>query len=162
MKAKEIKYIVIHTSAGYGNVESIKKFWKETLKWKVGGYHRIIDLEGNIHNLYPFDVSLNGVKGYNSQCLHISYIGGVSKTNVNKAEDTRTQKQKEAIIECIVEAQIWIVHNGGNINTVKILGHRDFSPDKNGNGIIESWERIKECPSFDAISEYAYLQSKRP
>jgi len=30
-----------------------------------------------------------------------------------------------------------------------VLGHRDFSTDTNGNGIIDKWEWIKSCPSFD-------------
>ena len=39
----------------------------------------------------------------------------------------------------------------------KIQGHRDFSPDTNHNGVVDPWERIKECPCFDAIPEYADL-----
>ena len=39
----------------------------------------------------------------------------------------------------------------------KIRGHRDYSPDKNHNGIIEPSEFIKDCPSFDASSEYKKL-----
>ena len=38
-----------------------------------------------------------------------------------------------------------------------ICGHRDFSPDLNGNGIIEPWEWMKACPCFDAIDEYQNL-----
>jgi N-acetylmuramoyl-L-alanine amidase len=30
-----------------------------------------------------------------------------------------------------------------------ILGHRDLSPDKNGDGVIERSEWVKHCPSFD-------------
>ena len=30
-----------------------------------------------------------------------------------------------------------------------ILGHRDFSPDRNGNGHVEPFEWLKECPGFD-------------
>jgi len=159
MRANKIKYIVIHCTAGYGSIESIKKFWANVLKWKTGGYHRIIEENGTINKMYDFDVITNGVKDFNTSCIHISYIGGVEKTNVNKSKDSRTKEQKESIITCIIEALDWIVANGGNVNTVKILGHRDFSPDQNGNGKIESWERIKECPSFDAIVEYAYLQA---
>jgi N-acetylmuramoyl-L-alanine amidase len=40
-----------------------------------------------------------------------------------------------------------------------ILGHRDFSPDKNGNGIIEYFEWIKSCPSFDAAD---WLKNYKP
>ena len=38
-----------------------------------------------------------------------------------------------------------------------ICGHRDFSPDLNGDGIIEPWEWMKACPCFDAIDEYQSL-----
>jgi hypothetical protein len=39
----------------------------------------------------------------------------------------------------------------------KIQGHRDFSPDRNGNGTIEPEEWIKACPSFDAKTEYRMI-----
>lgn len=160
MKATDVTYIVIHCSAGNGDLLSIKNFWFNTLKWHVGGYHRFVDFDGTITNLYPFDTVVNGVKGYNNKAIHISYRGGVEPANVKVAKDTRTFQQKDAIIKCIIEAMTWITNNGGNIAKVKIVGHRDLSPDRNGNGIIESWERIKECPSFNAIPEYNYLQNK--
>lgn len=159
MHATSIKYIVIHCTAGYGDLNSIKNFWFKTRKWVTGGYHRYIDLDGSITKLYPFSTVVNGVLGHNHEALHISYRGGVEKGNVKVAKDTRTQLQKEAIIASITEALCWITNNSGDVSKVKILGHRDFSPDKNGNGKIESWERIKECPCFDAITEYKYLQS---
>ena len=153
---KDIKGIFIHCSAGYGNIESIKKFWK-TLGWNSPGYHLIIDLDGVINQIQPFTLYSNGVKGFNTNAINISYIGGVEKTNVNKAKDTRTPEQKKAILKAIEIAIKWIEATGGSKKNVQIKGHRDVSPDKNGNGIIESWERIKECPSFDAILEYKHL-----
>ena len=30
-----------------------------------------------------------------------------------------------------------------------VLGHRDTSPDKNGDGVIEGYEWLKTCPGFD-------------
>ena len=38
-----------------------------------------------------------------------------------------------------------------------IKGHRDLSPDVNGNGRVDKWERTKECPCFDAMEEYEDL-----
>lgn len=35
----------------------------------------------------------------------------------------------------------------------RVLGHRDYSPDKNGNGIIEPWEWTKICPGF-AVADW--------
>ena len=37
------------------------------------------------------------------------------------------------------------------------MGHRDISPDKNGNGKIDTWEYIKACPCFNAMEEYKDL-----
>ena len=37
---------------------------------------------------------------------------------------------------------------------VELLGHRDTSPDINGNGEIEPVEYIKACPCFDVRSEF--------
>lgn len=153
---RNIKYIVIHCSAGFGSVESVKRFWRETLKWKNVGYHRFIDTDGTVHKLAILNQVTNGVQGFNSNSIHISYQGGVDKNNVTIAKDTRTVAQKLAIEATIIEV-LTEVMKYQVIDDIKILGHRDFSPDKNGNGVIEEWERIKQCPSFDAIPEYRNL-----
>ena len=38
-----------------------------------------------------------------------------------------------------------------------VRNSRDLSPDRNGNGTIDRWERTKECPCFDALHEYEEL-----
>lgn len=178
-RAKQIKHIVIHCSAGNGLIPAIEKFWyspksKGGLGWKNPGYHVIIYVDGQTwyvtkDGTYSTDKSkwypeliCNGVLGWNKECLHINYIGGVEKKIKNGketwiAKDTRTDEQKGAIIEAITECMKWLKDNGNTLTDLKILGHRDFSDDKNGNGVIESWERIKECPSFDAIPEYGWI-----
>lgn len=155
--AKGIKYIAIHCSAGFGKRASIEAFWKSQ-GWTSPGYHRLIDTDGTIHQLLDFSKTSNGVKGYNAQTINLCYIGGVenvgtAKAPVWKAKDTRTEAQKQALKICIESAKAWL-KQAGNTNNIIIQGHRDFSPDKNGNGVIEPWERIKECPSFDAKKEY--------
>jgi N-acetylmuramoyl-L-alanine amidase len=39
----------------------------------------------------------------------------------------------------------------------EVLGHRDTSPDLDGDGIVEPNEWIKMCPCFDAVEEYKDL-----
>lgn len=153
---KDISTIFIHCTAGFGSIDSIKKFWK-TLGWSSPGYHLIIDLNGVINQIQSFTLYSNGVKGQNAKAINISYIGGVEKTNVKKAKDTRTPEQKKAILKAIEIAIKWIEATGGSKKNLQIKGHRDASPDQNKDGIIASWERIKECPSFDAIPEYKHL-----
>ena len=36
--------------------------------------------------------------------------------------------------------------------TAQILGHRDLSPDLDGDGIIEKHEWLKTCPGFDVAA----------
>lgn len=157
---RHIDYFIEHCTAGFGNVASIQRFWKNTLGWKSPGYHRVIDLDGTIHYLLPFDQVSNGVKGYNHNSLNFSYIGGVEPTNVNVAKDTRTDAQKESMLICIEEGFNWCKKHQA-IDDIIIQGHRDFSPDKNGTGVIESWERIKSCPSYDVIDEHWYLMGSK-
>ena len=153
---RNIKRIFIHCSAGFGGVESIKRYWK-SIGWKSVGYHRIIAEDGEVFQLAPYDQVTNGVKYYNSTSIHICYIGGVNKQDVNKAEDTRTDAKKEALL-CEIDNALNFLSDYQDISKVEILGHRDISPDKNLNGKVDSWERIKECPSFDAKLAYRNIK----
>ena len=153
---RNIKRIFIHCSAGFGGVESIKRYWK-SIGWKSVGYHRIIAEDGEVFQLAPYDQVTNGVKYYNSTSIHICYIGGVNKQDVNKAEDTRTDAQKETLL-CEIDNALNFLSDYQDISKVEILGHRDISPDKNLNGKVDSWERIKECPSFDAKLAYKNIK----
>jgi len=153
---RNIKRIFIHCSAGFGGVESIKRYWK-SIGWKSVGYHRIIAEDGEVFQLAPYDQVTNGVKYYNSTSIHICYIGGVNKQDVNKAEDTRTDAQKDALL-CELDNALNFLSDYQDISKVEILGHRDISPDKNLNGKVDSWERIKECPSFDAKLAYRNIK----
>ena len=135
---RTINYIVIHCTATQPDVtiESIKTYWKENLKWKNPGYHYMIKSDGEIVNTLPIDRVSNGVAGWNSQIINISYIGGIDKSNHSK--DTRTKDQKKSIVRLLRELK-------SKFPKAKIQGHRDF-PNVH-----------KACPSFDAKKEYAGL-----
>lgn len=159
--AKNVKYIVVHCTAGFGDVESIQRYWREHLGWKSPGYHRIIDLEEKVHVLADYLEITNGVKGFNHEAINLAYTGGVDPLNITQAKDTRTKFQRVELLNEIINAKKWIHENGGNVYEVLILGHRDFSRDLNANNIIEPWERIKECPSFEARFEYTFLNPQQ-
>lgn len=156
-RAKKIKYIVVHCQAGHGTLQSMQDFWRKTLGWRSPGYATWVDYDGKRVKLADYEQVTNGVAGFNSESLHVSYRGGVAHDNVHKAMDTRTQAQKDAILKEILEMLLWLKQNGNDLQNVMIVGHYHFSDDKNKNGTIESWERIKECPSFDAYEEYKDL-----
>lgn len=152
-----INYIYIHCSAGHSDLEGVKRWWftpkPNGMGWNTGGYHKWVDYDGLITDVYPLSQITNGVLGKNKDAAHISYRGGVDKKNVKVSKDTRTEMQKVGILEAIREI-LEELKQYQDISKIKIMGHRDASPDKNGNGVIEPWERIKDCPSFEAIPEY--------
>lgn len=147
---RKIKYLVVHCTASPQSqkIDDIKRYWKNALGWTAPGYHVIVKANGEPVELAPIDIITNGVKGFNSNSLHISYIGGVNANG--KSLDNRTPEQKATILKYLRKWKEMFP-------AAEIKGHRDFSPDKNKNGIVDPWERIKECPSFDAISEYKDL-----
>jgi hypothetical protein len=142
---REIKYIVIHCTATpqTATVASIQRYWREVLKWKASGYHRICEPNGAIVRFAFDDVICNGVAGFNRNSLHVSYIGGVDAKG--KPIDNRTATQKAALLSVVQE---W----AEKYPTAKIMGHRDFSRDLNREGIIQPSEWAKACPSFDVKS----------
>lgn len=76
-------------------------------------------------------------------------MGGISRSG--KPIDNRTPEQKASLRKLLTELK-------QRYPDAKILGHRDISPDVNHNGKVDIWERIKECPCFDAIPEYADIK----
>lgn len=148
-----VDLIVIHCSASredrdYTFDQCVKDH--QARGFKGCGYHRFIRKDGTVHIGRNFDYSGAHVQGYNSKSIGICYEGGCDKKM--KGKDTRTDAQKEALINVIKEA---IEYGQGNIK--RICGHRDLSPDLDGNGIVEPDEWVKVCPSFDAEKEYSYL-----
>ena len=142
---RDIKYIVCHCTATDqdAKVEAILNYWRTKLGWKNPGYHFIIEKDGTIHNLQPIEKPSNGVRGYNANSIHVSYIGG-------KLQDNRTDKQCDSI-----EAVVKVMKS--MFPKAEILGHRDLSDDLDGDGIIQPDEWTKMCPRFNAKEEFKYL-----
>ena len=146
---RTIKRIFVHCTASHqtATVNDIKSEFRRK-GWKNPGYHYIVDPGGAIHQLLYDDKVSNGVRGYNSTAINVAYIGGIDAEG--KGTDNRTEPQKKALVKLLKLLR-------SRYPNAEILGHRDISPDTNGNGIVDSWERIKECPCFDAKTEYADL-----
>lgn len=119
--------------------------------WSKPGYTDIIRLDGTVERIVdnnednfvdPWEIT-NGAKGYNAVSRHVVYAGGCDK-NMNP-KDSRTAAQKSAMAKYVRDFH-------AKHPNVKIIGHRDLSPDLNGNGVIEPYEWMKACPSFDVAA----------
>lgn len=143
---RTIERIFVHCTAGSQKqtIEDLKAEFKAK-GWKHSGYHYAVMPSGRIEQMLPEEEVSNGVQGYNSTSINVAYIGGIDRNG--KAVDNRTSEQKKSLVDLLKQLR-------QRYPKARIMGHRDISPDKNGNGIIDPWERIKECPCFDAITEY--------
>lgn len=146
---RNIKYIAVHCTAG-SQRQTVSDLMAEFRRkgWVYPGYHYVISPDGKITQLLDEDKMSNGVKGFNSVSVNVAYIGGIDANG--KGVDNRTDEQKKALRQLL--GMLKRKYPGAIIQ-----GHRDFSPDTNGNGKVDVWERIKECPCFDARTEYAGL-----
>lgn len=136
LSRRNINRIIVHcTATPEGRVETVQSIRNMHLKngWSDIGYHYLIGLNGERWN--GRNVNLIGAhcEGYNANSIGVCYVGGVDKNM--KAKDTRTQKQKDALVAILKDLRRLYP-------TAKICGHRDL--DKHG----------KSCPSFDATKEY--------
>ena len=156
---REIKNIVVHCTAGnqkqtakevvYFHTGPVNKGCKG---WKAPGYHYVVEADGTVANTWPVEKISNGVKGHNSSIINVCWVGGLDLTKPKPypSIDNRTAAQKASLVRLLTELKRRYPY-------ARIVGHRDFSEDKNHNGIIDPWERIKDCTCFDAIPEYANL-----
>lgn len=150
-----IDSIVIHCSATReGQDVTAKDITRMHIQrgFSTIGYHYVVRLDGTIEEgraeyMEGAHCNTSGKSGltYNKHSIGICYIGGLDRNG--KEKDTRTPQQKEALHKLV--KTICSRHK-----IKEVIGHRDTSPDKNGNGIIDSWERIKACPCFDVIPEF--------
>ena len=143
---RKIERIFVHcTASSQAATEATLRTEFRRKGWKNPGYHYVIFPEGRIVQLLDESGVANGVKGYNQTAIHVAYVGGIDTQG--KAVDNRTNMQRAQLRLLLRQ-----IHK--RYPTAHILGHRDISPDTNRNGKVDRWERIKECPCFDAITEY--------
>ena len=147
--SREIRHIVIHCAATPTGLwitrEMIDQWharrefnrrgaWVE--RWnphlKHIGYHYVIQLDGTALTGRHEDEIGAHVAGSNAHSIGICVVG----------TDRFTPEQWASLALLVAELE---AHYPG----ADVLGHRDYSPDLDGDGLIESWEFNKLCPGFD-------------
>ena len=144
---RKINRLVVHCSASNQNVdaEDIKQ-WHLDRGWRTIGYHYVITKEGEIQiGRQEYQMGAH-VAGHNRDSIGICWVGGYN------GEDNRTDAQKLALRKIITE--LVAKHD---ISAENIVGHRDLSPDVDGDGKVERHEWLKECPCFD-VQEWFFKE----
>lgn len=136
---RQINKIIVHCSATREGqnipVSTIKEWHMNGRGWSDIGYHFYIDLYGEIHK--GRDIARIGAhcKGQNRNSIGICYCGGV-EADGKTPKDTRTDKQKEALLAVIRTLKAMYPESS-------VHSHNDYAN--------------KACPSFNATEEYKNL-----
>lgn len=138
-------YIVVHCSAtkldqDIGAAEIRAWHTSPPRNWNDIGYHAVIRLDGRIEFGRHFDTQGAQVHGYNDRSLGVCLVGGLDEHGQPACTFNKHQ----------------LVSLGFTLSMLRraypeatVLGHRDLSPDVDGDGVVERSEWLKECPCLD-------------
>jgi hypothetical protein len=115
------------------------------------GYHYVIGIDGHVYTGRSLEEIGAHVQGSNAKSIGVCMIG----------TDKFTEAQWKSLRELMTDLSNAI--SGKDFEEKKALlrlkemgitikGHRDYSPDLNGDVIIQRNEWIKTCPGFDVAS----------
>jgi N-acetyl-anhydromuramyl-L-alanine amidase AmpD len=110
------------------------------------GYHYVIRRNGVVEKGRPDDQPGAHVEGFNHRSLGICMVGGLAP-DAKTPEANFTDAQYAALRDLLD-------HLHDTHPEAIILGHRDLSPDKNGDRKVSPNEWLKACPTFDAAAWY--------
>ena len=144
---RKIDMIVIHCSATRADVPLSPRQLDEMHRQRGFdgcGYHYYVRRDGEICTMRPVDRPGAHAKGDNQHSSGVCYAGG--RDEQGRPADTRTELQKRSL-------RVLVRVLAMDFQTRRIVGHRDLSPDLNGDGVIEPEEWTKVCPCFDVGTE---------
>ena len=105
------------------------------------GYHFYVRRDGAIVSMRPIERVGAHARGYNATSIGVCYEGGLD--DAGRPADTRTARQKDSLraLRRVLLRDFPAVR--------RVCGHRDLSPDADGDGLVEPAEWVKMCPCFD-------------
>lgn len=113
------------------------------------GYHYVVDLDGYVWTGRDLAEIGAHVAGHNARSIGICLVGGAER------EGRYTPEQWQALA-ALVTALVAKVPRPVSLSAgrsgVAICGHRDLSPDADGDGQITSRDWLKTCPGFDVAT----------
>lgn len=99
------------------------------------GYHLVIGVDGSVRTGRHVDEVGAHAQGHNQNSIGLCLVG----------TDAYTIKQWTALA---AEVRTLMTR----YPKARLVGHRDLSPDRNGDGVIMPNEFVKTCPGFDVTA----------
>lgn len=117
------------------------------------GYHYVIDLSGAVRSGRGLSEVGAHAANFNARSIGICLVGGAERDAKYTAAQWASLREVAAML--LVDYGLPAAAPLRKAGTLAggICGHRDLSPDTNGNGVAESNEWLKTCPGF-AVSAW--------
>lgn len=136
---------VVHVSAtppGWNKGVAGLRAMHKAQGWKDVGYNQVLNPDGRVQIGRGLEAIGAHVAGFNSIAFGLVMVGGV---------DARGRPDFSTVQHLLpqLEQRMWAAVK--RWPGIEWCGHRDLSPDKDGDGIIEPYEWMKACPCFDVI-----------
>ena len=144
---RKINYLVVHCSAtreGYALTPEALEAEHRRRGFRGTGYHYYIRRDGNVLGTRSLELPGAHVKGHNRYSVGICYEGGLD--SLGNPKDTRTPEQRSAL-------RLLVYQLLKQFPNARVCGHRDLSPDLDGDGTVEPREWVKQCPCFEVSKE---------
>lgn len=136
---RPITQIVIHCSASVNGDARVTRDeierWHKLRGFRAIGYHYVIHVDGTLHLGRPLEEVGAHVAGSNAYSIGICMVG----------TDRFSLEQWSTLRDLIVRLQ-------ERFQAARVVGHRDLSPDLDGDHVVEPWEWLKICPGFDVAA----------
>lgn len=120
------------------------------------GYHYVIDLSGEVWAGRGLDEVGAHAAGFNAHSIGICLVGGMEREARYTREQWKSLQQVVSMllveygVPCTAPRRITDRSApAGYVVVAGVCGHRDLSPDKDGDNRIEPFEWLKTCPGFD-------------
>lgn len=155
-----------HAQRGFHRTDAAR--WALNGSLRAIGYHFVIDLDGHVWTGRALDEVGAHVAGFNANSVGICMVGGVEPQG---GRYTAQQWQALAALVRQLAERLGIPLTAPKRAPLKtapgfqahggVCGHRDLSPDLNGDGVIQSREWLKTCPGFD-VNAWLRAELKAP
>jgi len=141
---RKINLIVIHCTASRNgwpvSIQTVAE-WHRQRGFKAVGYHYLIGVDGHVDVGRDEEQPGAHAKGHNAHSIGVCLVGGLGGPDkLNPGQFT------EAAWESL---RITVQDLMDRYPGARVVGHRDLSPDLDGDGQVEPHEWTKLCPAFD-------------
>jgi len=135
-----------HRERGFKREEAARN----AFNWRLQsvGYHYVIDLGGYVWTGRHLNEVGAHVAVFNAKSIGICLVGGAELVG------RFTPPQWDSLRQLVRQLQAGLFRP-----SLRVVGHRDLSPDTDGDGQVEQREWLKTCPGFD-VSAWLKLDMK--